>query len=754
MEQQIPILTKMILLLFALIGIAQFGFALRTFVMEKREGMALSSKRLITVSVTSGLLVLTAVFSLTAKSLLPAAPSGILLPGVTKDVPAGASLESDRSGKLWAKLTGLKNEIKHLGETVGQFKSEIKVVGPAKELAIKSEIPKLEKAVDQLKTTVKKISEELGAFPKKTAEPIKKPDKPEMIKDTQPRKQRTPGNTLLNWLLLISALMMLSGTLSLFLIGDRRNLFISKRPRPITTPRKNKPDPREIPSKPLEPLDRLARLIDKEQYEAALDLAKEIEKSKLKELDRMDFSYLKSFCIVMILMPYYLEVTKGTSNLPPLSPERKEALVSEAVEELSEMRARAPRNAEAQYLLGIVLTFKKKYREALELFNKAQNRLRGEESLKYIKSLCLLTLAGDLLSKADQEGANKLFDEVVSLKVLKDRIPGVFVANRLLNIMKSYKESRFEEARQGLVSIAKIEGVNSDQKKAIEIILGALEIMILFTEKSIKKTVKNTANFLEKWTPADLPEPGDQTADEILSPVAGKDDLPFPVSIFRAFYFLQAVVMLQLREMKNKAPGKEETQELALPLLRALQFEPRDRELLACLGALYVLFLPDKREKALEWLDAADIMGIESEYIRSLLEKYRSIEVERKHILERFRTLTTRFLADGSVNADIKRELAKELGQFHEFRPILIELGDLGEIQQKSPTLQSLLNRAQYLCQLSKDLSQSEIIAGKKQILSISREYDGLVKVIQSVSTKLEAFEKQLMKEIGKQVLQ
>ncbi len=744
MEQQIPFLTKMILWLFALIGIAQFGFALRTFVMEKREGLVLSSKRLITVSVTSGLLVLTVLFSLTAKRSPPAAPSGIPLPRVTNEVSDKASLKSDRTRKLWDKLIGLKSEIEHLGKAVRQLKT--------KEIVIKSEIPELEKAVHQLKTTVKKISEELGAFPKKTTEPIKKPDKPGMIKDTQPGIQRTPGNGLHNWLLPIAALLMLFGTLSLFLIGDRRNLFISKRPRPITTPRKNKTDPQEIPPKPLDPLDRLAGLIGKEQYVGALNLAKKIEKSKLKELDRLDFSYLKSFCIVMILMPYYLEVTKSTSNIPSLSPEIKEALLSEAVEELNEMLIRAPRNAEAQYLLGIVFTFKKEYREALELFNKAQNLLSSEDRLKYIKSFCLLTLAGDLLSKADQEGANKLFDEVVSLKVLKDRIPGVFVANRLLNIMKSYKECRFEEARQGLVSIAKIEGVNSEQKKAIEIILEALEIMLLFTEKSIKKTLKNTADFLEKWTPADLPEPDNQTADEFLSPVASEDDLPFPVSIFRAFYFLQAVVMLELREMKNKAPGKEETQKLALPLLRALQFEPRNRELLACLGALYVLFLPDKREKALEWLEAADIMGIESEYIRSLLEKYRSIEVERKHILERFRTLTTRFLADGSVNADIKKELAKELGQFHEFRPILIELGDLGEIQQKSPTLQSLLNRAEYLYQLSKDIGQSEIIAEKKQILSISQEYAGLVKVIRSASIKLEAFEKQIMKEIGKQV--
>jgi hypothetical protein len=340
------------------------------------------------------------------------------------------------------------------------------------------------------------------------------------------------------------------------------------------------------------------------------------------------------------------------------------------------------------------------------------------------------------------------------LEVFKDRIPGILVKNRLLSSMKKYKEGKIEEARKGLESIAQVEGIASDQKKLIEITIESLEIMLLFTEKRIKETLRNTTIFLKKWTPSRLPEPDDKIADELIFNIGGESDLPFPAAIFRAFYFLQAVVMLQLKEGQRRVPSKEEAELLARPLLRALQFGPRNRDLLACLGALYLLLLPHKREKALEWLQSADNMGVENDYIRSLLEKYGSIEAERKNILDRFATLSARFLADGSVNANIKQELVKELGQFHEFRPILIELGDLGDIQQKSPTLQSLLNRVEYLSQLCNDISQSEIITDKKQILAITNECAGLVKVIEAASKQLEAFEKQIMKEIGKHVLQ
>jgi tetratricopeptide (TPR) repeat protein len=430
-------------------------------------------------------------------------------------------------------------------------------------------------------------------------------------------------------------------------------------------------------------------------------------------------------------------------------------LLSEVIEDLSEVLEKAPRMAEAQYLYGVVLTIKNECDRALELFNLAQKRLSDDEAdFKHFKSFCLLKLAGNLLQKADHEGANKLFDEVVSLEVLKDRIPGVMVESRLLEVMESYRERRFEEAQKGLKSISQVEGLTAGQKKAIDVIIGSMEIMFLFTERRIDETLKNTAVFLEKWTPKGIPGPDEQTADEFLFRVVNEDELPFPASIFRSFYFLQAVVMLQLKEMKSKSLSKGETEELALPLLRALQFEPRNRDILACLGVLYFWFLPHKREKALEWLEAADNMGIEDDYIRDLLEKYRSMETERKHILERFMSLTAQFLADGSVNANIKQALAEELGQFHEFRPLLIELEDLGEIQQKSPTLQSLMNRTEYLYQLSKDITQSQVIAEKKQILSISQEYARLVKVVQSASMQIEELEKQIMKEIAKQVLQ
>jgi tetratricopeptide (TPR) repeat protein len=747
MEQQTFGFAKMIMLLLTLVGVAQLGLALRAFLMEKREGLVLSSKRLLIVSITSWLLVIIALFSLTKKSSAQDSHSSFPLPVITKEVFEETSQENERIRQLCNILKSFNKEITNLDKAVKRFRSEMEVVKTEKISVIKNEIPKLNKAIDQLRTTAVKIEKDLGNFPQKSVKITEISKGPQQIMQ---KKEWSQGK--FNWLLLIIIFLILVETIGLLFLGDRRTLVSSKWLCLFKRHQKRQPKSQEIPRKHLDPLDCLAGLIDKDQYERALDLAGKIDKRKLERLDSLDFSYLKSFCIVQILIPACLI---GDSKPPSLSSERKESLLAEAVKELTELLDTAPRRAEAQYLLGVVLTIKKEYRNALELFKKAQESLSSDDAnFNNIKSFCLLKLAGDLLIKADLEGANELFDEVVKLEVFKDQIPIVQVENRLLNIMKNYKEGKIEDARQGLANIKQVKEVSSGQKKAIEIILESMEIMLLFTEKRIDETLKNTNVFLGNCTPSGLPEPDDETADEFLSYVASEYDLPFPVSIFRAFYFLKAAVMLQLKERQKTSPGKEEIEELAHPLLRSLQFEPRNRDVLACLGALYLLFLPHKMEKALEWLEASYNMGIESDYIRRLLEKYREIVAERKHILDRFRTLTTRFLADGSVNTNIKQELAKELGQFQEFRPILIELGDLSEIQQKSPTLQSLLHRVEYLDQLSKDISKSKIIAEKKQILSITQEYTGLVEVIKSASIKLETFEKQLIKEIAKQVLQ
>jgi hypothetical protein len=734
MEQQNVFWIQFTLMLFAMVGIVQLGFALRAFIVEQREGLPSSFKRVIVLSITSTMLIIIAFAAITTDGIFTDShlnpTGGEILPDPGKN---------ERTLKIWNKFNEIKQGIEHLDKAVEQLKTEIEAAKSKKELSIKNEIPNLSGPVNQFKITLGKIENELD-IPKNISintsnekVPVKK-----IMKEALPK-----------WLLPLAVLLMLIGTACFFLMGDSRNLVNKEWLEPFKRPEKAQIKARKST---LEQLNRLAGLIDKDQFEDGLNLADKIDSRKLTRLDRLDFYYLKSFCVVKILMADYLEDSKGSAPLPS---EQREFLLSGGIKELGEVLERAPRMAESQYLMGIVLIIKEEYSKALEMFKLAQKRLSGqEECFKYFKSFCLLKLADDLLSKADREGADKLFEEVVSLEVSKDQIPGVLVQNRLLNVKESYNERKLDDARKGLASIAQIEGLSQGQKKKIGIIRETMEIMFLYTETKINETLKNTGAFLQRCCPPGLPEPDDQTADEFMFRVINEDDLPFPAAIFRAFYFLQALVMLNIKEKRGKSLSKDETEELAFPLLRALQFEPRNRDALACLGALYFWFLPQKKEKALEWLEASDNMGVESDYIHDLLEKYRSIETERKYILERFMTLSSRYLADGSVNAAIKQALAKELGQFHEFRPILIELGDLDEIQQKSPTIQSLLNRAHYLFQFSKDISQSEAIAEKKQILSIAPEYSRLVEVIKSASIQLEALEMRIMEEIARQVLQ
>jgi hypothetical protein len=734
MEQQNVFWIQFTFILFAMVGIIQFGFALRTFIVEQREGLPSSFKRVFVLSITTTLLIIIAFDAIATGGIFE---DSHLNPSESETRAAHG--ENEKILKVWNKFNEIKHGIINLYEAVGQLKYEIEEGRFKKELSIKSEIPNLTVAVNQFKITLGKIEEELdkpkniSINPSNENGPVK-----HIVKEAPPKS-----------LLPLAVLLMLFGTACFFLMGDSRNLANKEWLKPFKGQGKAQIKARKSS---LEQLNRLAGLIDKDQFEDGLNLADKIDSRKLTWLNRLDFHYLKSFCAVKILMADYLEDSESSAHLPS---EQRESLLSGVIEELGEVLERAPRMAESQYLIGIALIFKEEYSKALEMFKLAQKRLRGqEECFKYFKSFCLLQLASDLLSKADREGADKLFEEVVSLEVSKDQIPAVLVQNHLNNVKKTYMERKLDDARKGLASIAQIEGLSSEQNKKIGIILEAMEIMFLFTETRINETLKSTDAFLEKWCPPGLPEPDDQTADEFMFRVINEDDLPFPAPVFRAFYFLQALLMLNIKEKSGKSFSKDETEALAFPLLRALQFEPRNRDALACLGALYFWFLPQKKEKALEWLEASDNMGVESDYIHDLLEKYRGIENERKYILERFMTLSSRYLADGSVNAEIKQALAKELGQFHEFRSILIELGDLEEIQQKSPTLQSLLNRAQYIFQFSKDISQGEAISEKKQILSIAPEYARLVEVIKSASTQLETLEMRIMEEIARQVLQ
>jgi tetratricopeptide (TPR) repeat protein len=535
----------------------------------------------------------------------------------------------------------------------------------------------------------------------------------------------------------------------LFVFGDPRNFGLEALMKVFL---KKNEDQKKAEQIALENLNSLAQLIHKEQYQSGLELVPTIDQNKLKRLDGIDFLYLKSFCAVQILLVDWLDQKQEKATL---NKGQQEELLTQAIKDLSKALEMAPRMSEAEYVLAWALAIKGEYEEALKRFKQAENRLNLKEvDFKHIRSHCLLNLARNLLTQADHQRANKLFDEVVAIGVHSNKIPGILVENRLLNVKENFSKRNFDEARKGLETIRQVKGLTSEQKKSIEVIEESMEILFLYTEKRNEKTLENIKVFLTKWAPKGLPEADDHTADEYLFPVIDNKELPIPAEIYRAFYFLQAVVMIKLKLGQSSPLTRTQAEELAVPLLKALQFEPRQRDILAALGALYFWLIPQKREKALEWLEAAKNMGVESDYVHRLLEHYQNTEAERRALLDRFMTLSSHYLADASINATLKKELAKELGQFHEFRPILLDLGDVGMMESKSPTLESLVNRAKYVQEISADLIRSDLNITKDKIISIYEEYQQLINSIQNASAHLEDLEKRIMQEIGSQIFQ
>ncbi len=700
MEQQTLIIIKIILLLFSAIGVIQFLFAFRAFAIELKEGLSLSLARITVITCTTVLLLLI-LFPFQQYSL--------------KNSPNTGQREKQ-------------------GERV-----DLSPNNPKKE-EIQSKIAKIQQELGVLNEKKEKRQKELNRLQRQLN--VRKPERSEP-NDSYPKIDESI------LIVFLSALLVVTGTFALFIAGEPGNLVPESWLDFFQWKTKHQ---LRAAKRALKMLNRLAQCVNEENYEEGLDIAQHIDKDKLTKLNILDCLYLKSYCAIQILLSIWFDTQSESSYL---SKKEEEELVSDVIDDLNLALSKAPRMVEAEYLLAWALVIKGEYEDALNKFKHSEGYLSSKEAdFKYIKSYCLLQLARDLLTKADNERANTLFDEVISLEVLADKIPNILVENRLLNIRKQFNNRNFDEVKKELDTLGPIKkDLTPEQKKSIDVITESMEILILFTEKRIKQTLQKTIAFLEKWAPKELPDPDDHTADEYLFQVFEQEKLFLPPEIYRTFYFLQAITMIQLKSVQGESIKREEAEKIAKPLLKTLQFEPRNREALASLGALYFWFMPQKREKALEWMKAARNMGIESDYIYRLLERYQNIEIERKNILERFMNLSTRFFADTSVSTKLKKTLAEELSQFHEFRPILLDFGDIGEIEQRSPTIESLLNRAKYLQELSRDFLKSDINPSKEHFRAIYEEYQKLVKTIEHASAQLEELEGQTMEEIASQVL-
>jgi hypothetical protein len=245
----------------------------------------------------------------------------------------------------------------------------------------------------------------------------------------------------------------------------------------------------------------------------------------------------------------------------------------------------------------------------------------------------------------------------------------------------------------------------------------------------------------------------DDAAEEFLEPAVRPEALKFPRELYRTLFFLEAVLLTRAEVAKGQALTSRQAEQIAQPILRALQFEPRHREMLAALGALTYWFIPSKRAKGREWLQAAVTMGVRGPTARRLLERDRVREIERQDVLQHFLGASTRFLSDSTLSAQIRGALIEELGRFQDFAPVLAELEQRVESEQQSPTVQTLRERARYLQGLMADVGRRKTLSPQDSMASLRNEYGRIVELLERASGELAQLDRRVIAELGKLVL-
>lgn len=515
------------------------------------------------------------------------------------------------------------------------------------------------------------------------------------------------------------------------LLGDPRTLLLRRKPPP--------------PAAALAGVDAVAHAALEGRFADGLEAARALREDALDMLDLLDFLFVRAFCAVKLA---------GEPGAAKKDLKGFEERVASAVKDLDRLIDLAPNMGEAHYLLGTAHGLAGDFDKALASFERAQPLLGGAAlPFSHNESVCLLSLAQKRLAEGDAAAAASLFERVTKLGVLAAQIPLTSITHGLLQIRGHLKGGRLDAARDEIARVRKFEDIDAEQKKAVALTCDVYDLLVLFHRGQHPETLAATTAFLARWVPPGLPEPDEHTADEYLFPAVDRDELKLAPELFRGFFFLEAVTRMSIIARAGKLPRDGEVKDLARPLLRALQFEPRHREVLAALGALYYWCQPGARDKAIAWLEAAVAMGVKSESVRRWLDTDRRRELERHDLLDAFRATAARFLSDAMVSPRVRDALLEELGRFQEFRPLLVDLEQGVEIGQQSPTIAALRERAIYLQDAAANVTAVRRGQEGQRLVEAQAEYGMLVEQIDQVSARLSDLDRRVMEEIGKVVL-
>ncbi len=499
----------------------------------------------------------------------------------------------------------------------------------------------------------------------------------------------------------------------------------------------------ELRNKALSDLNALAAAAEQGRFREGVTRAEALDVNLLERFDRLDWAYLKSYCAVQL------------AGEAAVADDERRRLLETAARALTTLLEEAPNRGEAVYLLAMAHSQLGQPQQALDGFTKAQELLPSSLALPFAhnQSVALLNLAEDRLSHGDAEGAGQLFDRVTQLKTLVDQIPTSLVKIRLLNVRRSLQANQLTEATQGLEALRNLEGLDETQRRNVAVICDALQALICVRGGDDVQIIQQVGAFLDAHLPPNLPEPDDAIADEYLdTPLAGVE-LNIAPQIYRAFFFLKAEVAVRSIVKQGRALTPAQVDEIARPLLRALQFELRQRDVLAALGGLTYWFVPEKKRDALRWIEAAVDLGVESRIARRLLERSRQIEVENREALEWFRSTAVRFLHDPTVSAQVRSALAEELGRFQGFQPLLLGLDLEDGLEAQEPTLSLVRERANYLENMVNDFAVRKGGSLDPEFDHLRKDYAGLIGALSAALGRMADVERQLVQAIGKTVL-
>jgi len=484
------------------------------------------------------------------------------------------------------------------------------------------------------------------------------------------------------------------------------------------------------------------------RYLAGLACGHRIHAEHLHKLEVLDLLYLRAWCGVMA-------VTSPEGERAVGHQERSDKLAA-ASADLARLLELAPHMAEARWLAAYVRAQGGQWQAALDEMRAARPPLDDVRAFDHDESVCLLMLAETKLAAADNDGATALFDEVTRLGVLTGEIPVAMVTHRILTVREHTRAGKLAEAAEGVARIRQITGLDDAAQHTTTVACDVYDVAIRLRAGEHAEALEAARGFVARWLTTALPDVEDQVADEYLLPAVDKAALPLPADLYRGMFFVEAVARIELASRRAQRLADDDVEAIATALLRALQLQPRQRDALAALAALYLAYRPERTEKALAWLDAAIVMGVRSPRALALLSEARRIELERTHLLATFRSASARFLSDPAVAIAVRRALVEELGRFDEFRPVLLELeasGALDAAPGGELTIAALRDRAGFVGNLAAEVVRRGNPAQIHALSEIHRELTALANNVDTSANRIAALERATMAQVGRIVL-